>query len=256
MPQIDSIVEVIDEDNIRTVRLNRPHKRNALAEKTFQLLHRAFVEVPDEVRAIILCGSGSDFCAGLDLSEHRFREPFPSVIFARYGHAVFNAIQFGGKPVIAALHGAVIGGGLEMACCSHVRVAEQTTFYQLPEARRGIFIGGGGSVRISRIIGQGRLVEMMLTGRTLDAAAGERLGLSHYLVEAGGALSMAKQLAHTIAQNSVISNYLITQALPKISDMSSEEGLLAESLAQALTLTSPDAKRGIEAFLNRKAAMA
>jgi enoyl-CoA hydratase/carnithine racemase len=146
----------------------------------------------------------------------------------------------------------VIGGGLEMAACAHVRVADETTFYQLPEARRGIYVGGGASVRVTRIIGASRIVEMMLTGRKYDAIEGERLGFSHYVVEAGGALKRAIELANTIAENAVIPNYLITQAIPRIADMSANDGLFTESIAQAISLTSVDAKNGIDKFLRRR----
>ena len=172
MPDVEQVVNVSRKGNIGIITLNRPDKHNAISEELMRSLHDAFKTMDEDVRAIVLSGAGPSFCAGLDLSEHRYREPFQSVLFARYGHEVFNTIQFGGRPVIAALHGAVVGGGLEMACCAHVRVADETAFYQLPEARRGIYVGGGASVRVTKIIGSGRLVEMMLTGRKYDAAAG------------------------------------------------------------------------------------
>jgi (methylthio)acryloyl-CoA hydratase len=254
MSVVDPIVMVEQKGNICCVTLNRPAKRNALSAATYRTLHAVFRDMPDSARVVVLCGAGENFCAGLDLSEHQFREPFESVTFAQSGHDVFNAIQFGSRPVVVALHGAVIGGGLELACCAHVRVADKTTFYQLPEARRGIFVGGGATVRVSRIIGDSRLLEMMLTGRKLDAHVGERLGLSHYLTEPGEALETAMEVARTIAENATIPNYLIMQAIPRIADMAPEQGLFTESIAQAISLTSADAKDGIQAFLNRKKA--
>src|SRR6202020_3651428 len=97
-------------------------------------------------------------------------------------------------PVVTAMQGALIGGALEVATATHVRVADATAFYQLPEGRRGFYVGGGASVRVAKIIGSGRMVEMMLTGRRLDAEAGERLGLSHSLVEPGKALDKGMEL--------------------------------------------------------------
>ena len=154
--------------------------------------------------------------------------------------------------MVAAIPGAVIGGGLEIAAATHVRVADTTTFYQLPEGRRGFYVGGGASVSVSRIIGSGRMIEMMLTGRVLDAEAGERIGLSHYLVEAGKALDKAIELAGVIAKNAPIPNYLIIQAIPRIEKMGSAEGLWTESVAQAVSLTSDDARAGIDAFLKKR----
>jgi (methylthio)acryloyl-CoA hydratase len=123
---------------------------------------------------------------------------------------------------------------------------------RLPEGQRGIFVGGGGSVRISALIGPDRLTEMMLTGRTYDAEDGLRLGLAHYVVPAGGALAKATELAGQIAQNSGTVNYLIIQSIARIAKMSAEDGLYAESLAAALSQTGPDAEEGLRAFLEKR----
>lgn len=248
----DEVVQVSTRGAIRIVTLNRPKKRNALNETLLDGLKSAFQNVGPDIRAIVLRGAGDDFCAGLDLSEHQHREAFESVKFARKGHEIFDSIQFGSAPVIATLQGAVIGGGLEIASAAHIRVADQTTYYQLPEGRRGIFVGGGASVRISKIIGSGRMIEMMLTGRKFDAEQGLSLGLSHYVVEDGSAFDKAMELAELVVGNALIPNYLILHAIPHIEDMSAADGLFTESIAQALSLTSADAKAGIEAFLNRR----
>jgi (methylthio)acryloyl-CoA hydratase len=239
-------------DAVAIVTINRPAKRNALSEEMWRSLKETFESFEPEIRAVVLAGAGRHFCAGLDLAEHQHRQPFESIAMSRLGHATCEAIQFGGRPVVTAMHGAVIGGGLEIAAATHVRVADATTFYQLPEGRRGFYVGGGGSVSVARIIGSGRMIEMMLTGRVLDAAAGERLGLSHYLVEAGAALDKAVELAGIIAKNARIPNYLIIQAIPRIEKMAAAEGLWTESLAQALSLTSEDARAGIDAFLKKR----
>ena len=238
--------------DIAIVTLNRPAKRNALSEEQWRLLKKTFDTFEPEIRAAVLTGAGQHFCAGLDLAEHRHRQPFESIAMSRLGHATCEAIQFGGRPVVTAMQGAVIGGGLEIAAATHVRVADTTTFYQLPEGRRGFYVGGGGSVSVARIIGSGRMIEMMLTGRILDAAAGERLGLSHYVVEPGKALDKAIELAGIIAKNARIPNYLIIQAIPRIEKMAAAEGLWTESIAQALSLTSEDARAGIDAFFNKR----
>lgn len=237
---------------IAIVTLNRPDKRNALSDELWRSLRAAFDSMEPDVRAVVIAGAGGHFCAGLDLSEHVGREAFASVATSRFAHATLEAIRLGTRPVIAAMHGAVIGGGLELAAATHIRVADDTAFYQMPEGRRGIFIGGGGSVNVARIIGAGRLIEMMLTGRIYNADAGERLGLSHYRAEKGKALDRAIELAEIVAGNAQIPNYLIIQALPRIADMASGDGLWAESIAQALSLTSPDAHEGMRAFLERR----
>ena len=179
---------------IAIVTLNRPDKRNALRETLWHDLKNTFEGFGPDVRA-----SCSPAPASI-LRRPRFvgapasrslREHFHVALRTRYT----RCIQFGGRPVVTAMQGAVIGGGLEVATATHVRVADATTFYQLPEGRRGFYVGGGASVRVAKIIGSGRMVEMMLTGRTLDAEAGERLGLSHYLVEPGKSLEKAIELA-------------------------------------------------------------
>jgi (methylthio)acryloyl-CoA hydratase len=252
MSETEKILLVERQGPIAIVTLNRPAKRNALSEKLWSELKTTFENFEPDVRCVVLAGAGKHFCAGLDLSEHRHREAFDSIFMSRFAHATLDAIQFGGRPVVTAMQGAVIGGGLEVATATHVRVADPTTFYQLPEGRRGFYVGGGASVRVAKIIGSGRMVEMMLTGRTLDAAAGERLGLSHYLVEPGKTLEKAIELASTIAKNARIPNYLIVQAIPRIEDMSASDGLWTESVAQAISMISDDAREGIDAFLGKR----
>jgi (methylthio)acryloyl-CoA hydratase len=240
------------QEHIAFVTLNRPEKRNAFSSAVFEGLDAAFGNLTPAVRAVVISGAGKHFCAGLDLAEHQISTPFESVLRSRAGHRLFERIRDCGRPVICALHGAVIGGGLELACCTHIRVADETTFFELPEGRRGIFVGGGASVTVARVIGTSRLTEMMLTGRRVDAKAAEQMGLVHYVVGAGGALERAKELANRVAENAQISNYMMMQALRYIGDMPEEPGHFTESLAQALTLTSSDAQEGISAFLERR----
>lgn len=252
MSKYENVLEVKDDGRICIVSLNRPPKHNAMSESMIYGLGDVFGNMPDHIRCVVLHGNGKSFCAGLDLSQHQHREPFESLLFSRAGHKCFEAIRLGKVPVVAALHGAVIGGGFEMAACTHVRVADTTTFFQLPEGRRGIYIGGGGSVRIRRIIGVSRMMEMLLTARKYSAEDGERLGIAHYVVPEGGAFAKAMELADAIAGNATIVNYMILQAMSHINDMSAEDGLFTEAVAQAISLTSPDAKAGMEAFLNKK----
>jgi enoyl-CoA hydratase/carnithine racemase len=154
--------------------------------------------------------------------------------------------------VISAMFGAVIGGGLELATATHVRIAEPSTIFQLPEGRRGIFVGGGATVRVGRILGADRMIEMMLTGRKYDADEGLALGLTHYRVGEGAALAYAQDLATRIAGNAPLSNYIMIQAIGRIEDMAKADGLFTESLCAALTQTSPDAMEGLAAFLEKR----
>src|SRR5690606_26126955 len=138
---------------------------------------------------------------------------------------VFAKIEHGMIPYISALHGAVVGGGLELAASTHIRVADRSAFFALPEGQRGIFVGGGGSVRVARLTGTARMMDMMLTGRVLSAEEGERCNLAQYLVDTGSARDKAHELAEAAASNAEISNYAIIHALPRIQDMAKDDGL-------------------------------
>ena len=141
------------QDTVAVVRLARPAKRNAISDSVILAIRDVFENLPDTVRAIVLDGEGDHFCAGLDLSELKERDAGAGMLHSRMWHAALDTVQFGPAPVIAALHGAVVGGGLELAAACHVRVADDTAFYSLPEGSRGIFVGGGGAVRLPRLIG-------------------------------------------------------------------------------------------------------
>jgi enoyl-CoA hydratase/carnithine racemase len=238
---------------VALVGLDRPAKRNAIDDALLASLDAFFAAPPESVRVAVLYATGEHFCAGLDLAEHRERPAEAVIYHSQSWQRAFERIQFGRIPVIAVLKGAVVGGGIELAMAAHVRVAEDSTFYALPEGGHGIFVGGGGSVRIARTIGTGRMVEMMLTGRRYDAGEGLRLGLSHYVTASGEGLAKALELAERIARNAPLSNYAITTALPRIADMASTEGLFAESLMTALTQASGESRRRMGAFLDRKA---
>jgi len=239
--------------SVRHLRLNRAAKRNSISDELLGQLHSAFVTLPREIKVVVLSGEGEHFCAGLDLSEVAERNVAEGMAHSRAWHACFDAIQFGPVPVIAVLNGAVVGGGLELAAAAHIRVAEASTFYAMPEGTRGIFLGGGGSVRISRLIGVARVTDMMLTGRTVNASDGERLGFAQYLVGDGEGLATAFALAEKIAGNAPLSNYAITQALPRIADLSASDGLFVESLMSSIAQGDEAAKERVRAFLAGKA---
>ena len=236
------------------VRLNRPAKRNSISDALLAQLHTVLVNMPADVRALVLSGEGQHFCAGLDLSELAERNVTEGMQHSRAWHACFDAIQFGPVPVLAVLHGAVVGGGLELASAAHLRVAEASAFYGLPEGTRGIFVGGGGSVRISRLIGTSRMTDMMLTGRVFDADEGQAIGISNYRVDDGAGLAKALALASKIAGNAPLSNYAITQALPRIADLPASDGLFVESLMSSIVQGDEAAKERVRAFLQGRAA--
>lgn len=243
---------VEDCGSIAKLTINRPDKRNAVNDALIDALRDYFVAIPAHVRVVVLSGNGGHFSSGLDLSEQVERQPAEVLRHSRNWHAVMETIQYSGIPVVAVLNGAVMGGGLEIACAAHVRVAETGVRYRLPEGKRGIFVGGGATVRVGRILGPDRMTEMMLTGREYGGEEGQALGLSHYLVASGEGMDKAMTLAGEIAENSSLVNYLIIQSISRIDDMSRGDGLYAESLAAALSQTGDDAREGLKAFLEKR----
>src|SRR5262249_9134910 len=237
IPSVLAALRLLDitlEGAVVHLRLNRPQKRNAINDALIAELHTAFVNLPESARAVVVSGAGAHFCAGLDLSELQERSVAEGVMHSRAWHAAFDQIQFGRVPVVVAMHGAVVGGGLELASAGHIRVAEENAFYGLPEGQRGLFVGGGGSARVPRLIGVARMTDMMLTGRVLDAAEGHAAGISHYLVGAGQGVARAMELAQRIGGNAPLSNFAVMQALPRIADMTQSDGLFVESLMAAI----------------------
>ncbi len=247
-----SLVDVQYIDSIALVKLTRPQKRNAINDELVAALHSTFSAMPDSVKAIVLHAEGDHFCAGLDLSEIREHSVPESVLHSRSWHAAFEHIQFGRAPVIAVLNGAVVGGGLELASSAHIRVAERSAFYALPEGKRGLFVGGGGSVRISRLIGVARMSDLMLTGRVLNAEEGQQIGISTYLVEPGEGLAKALELARNIATNASMTNYGVMHLLPRIADQTIHDGLATESLMAAVAQTDPATLELLAQFLEGK----
>jgi (methylthio)acryloyl-CoA hydratase len=242
------------EGDIAIVRLERPEKRNALNDPAVLGLERAFRELPQGVKAAVLHGAGDHFSAGLDLSELAATSLNDAIDHSRMWHRAFEAIEYGRVPVVSALKGAVVGGGLELAAATHVRVAEQSTYYALPEGQRGIFVGGGGSVRLPRLIGASRMIEMMLTGRVYRADEGRLIGFSHYVTPDGQGLAKAVELARAIAGNAGRTNFALIQALPRIAEGDRATGYLMEALMAAIAQDDVEAKSRMRAFLEKRAA--
>lgn len=239
---------------IGILQLNRPAKRNALSDAMVEELDACIGAVPDGVKALVLHGAGKHFCAGLDLAELADRSAAQGMLHSRGWHSVFDRIQFGRVPVVAVLHGAVVGGGLELASTAHLRVAEAGTFYALPEGQRGIFVGGGASVRVSRLIGAARMADMMFTGRVYSAEDGQAAGVSTYLVPAGKGLAKGIELAGRIAGNTPATNFALMHALPRIAELGRDAGLLMESLMAGIAQSEPEAKRRMKDFLEKRSA--
>ncbi len=252
--RLSDFVQLEVRGSVALVTLDRPQKRNALDGQTVRALGDLFAHPPEGIAVAVLASSGENFSAGLDLSELTDTSVFEGILHSRGWHAMFDQIEHGSIPVVSVLRGAVIGGGLELAMATHIRVAESSAYYALPEGSRGIFVGGGASVRLPRLVGVHRMADMMLTGRVIAAGEGMALGISQYLVDDGDGLAKALELAERIAQNSPVTNFAVLQALPRIAEMGPAEGLFVESLMAAISQGSDEAKALLDQFLAGRAA--
>ncbi|KAF0137082.1 MAG: unsaturated acyl-CoA hydratase [Xanthobacteraceae bacterium] len=240
---------------VAVIRLSRPAKRNALNEAMVAGLRTLVSGFPSAIRAVVIHGEGDHFCAGLDLGEVDGEPDLAAGIHHSLGwHRAFQDIQFGRVPVISVLHGAVVGGGFELAAATHIRIAEHSAFFALPEGQRGIFLGGGGSVRIPRLIGTPLVQDMMLTGRSLSATEARAAGACQYLVEDGAGLALAVELAQKAAEIADMTRFAVIHALPRIAEADPSTGYLTEALMASVAQTMPEAKARVRDFLAKKAA--
>jgi (methylthio)acryloyl-CoA hydratase len=242
--------------SVALVGIDRPDKRNSLNGAVFVQLSEAIARAEEEAQVGIVFGHGAQFCSGLDLAyaAGEMLAMAPAVRKRRpdVSRKAFDQLSRGVIPWISALHGAVVGAGFELAASTHIRVADETAFFALPEGQRGIFVGGGGSVRIQRLIGTARMTDMMLTGRVYAAREAETINAVQYVVPANEALAKALQLAEAVAANATLSNFAVTCALPRIADMPADEGLFFEQLAADYVIT-PESTERMRAFLEKRA---
>ncbi len=256
-PSIYPSLDLTLKDNgVCIVTLDGAAKRNALDACTIEQLIQLFSSANrDGIRAIVLTGAGDHFCAGLDLVEHwkADRTPDEFMHVCLRWHEAFNKMEYGGVPIIAALKGAVVGGGLELASAAHIRVMDDTTYFALPEGQRGIFTGGGATIRVSDLIGKARMIDMILTGRVYQGQEAVDLGLAQYLTE-GSSLEKAMELADAIAANLPLTNFAICSAISHLNNMSGMDAAYAEAVVAGVVNTQPAARERLEAFANKSAA--
>lgn len=253
MTSAETLVTYELRGEVALIGLNRAEKRNAISDRVVEAVNDAIERAQKEAKAAVIFGHGPNFCAGLDLSEHSEKTLIEAVKGSRRWHEVFDKIERGSIPFASAISGAAVGGGLELAASTHIRVADPTAFFALPEGTRGIYVGGGGSVRIARLIGPARMGDMMLTGRVLKAAEMESWGGVSYLCDEGQALERAIAVAERMAENAEFTNYAIINSLPRIADMSSDNGLYTESMVATLATMTEDAKDRLRAFKEKRA---
>ncbi len=240
-------------DGVLVATLNRAAKRNALDAASIEDLLTLFSTVPRAgIRAVVLTAAGDHFCAGLDLVEHHQadRSPAEFMHLCLRWHEAFNKMEYGGVPIIAALKGAVVGGGLELASSAHVRVADASTYFALPEGQRGLFTGGGATIRVSGLVGKARMIDMMLTGRVYKGQEAVDVGMAQYLVD-GSSFDKAMDLARAAAKNLPLSNFAICSAISHLTNMSALDASYAEAVIAGVVNTQPAARERLQAFADK-----
>lgn len=247
---LKNIVTEFHGDGVLVATLNRPTKRNALNAETIEELITLFSAIPRAgVRSVVLASAGDHFCAGLDLVEHfkEDRSPADFMHLCLRWHEAFNKMEYGGVPIIAALKGAVVGGGLELAISAHIRVADASTYFALPEGQRGLFTGGGATIRVAGLVGKARMIDMMLTGRIYKGQEAVDVGMTQYLVD-GSSFDHALALAKRAAENLPLSNFAICSGISHFGNMSALDASYAEAVLAGVVNTQPAARERLEAF--------
>jgi enoyl-CoA hydratase/carnithine racemase len=247
---------LLDRDGaVATVTINRPKVLNALNTQTLDELRRAVLDLKqdEKVRAVIVTGAGEKaFVAGADINELAVLSPTAGREHALAGQHVFDLIENLGKPVIAAINGYALGGGCELAMACTLRLAADTAKLGQPEINLGIIPGYAGTQRLSRLVGRGKALEIILTGAPLAAADAERIGLVNRVVPAAALMTEAKALAaHLAAQAPVAMRYIIA-AINKGLDMPFAEGAIFEATLFGLVAATDDMREGTRAFLEKR----
>jgi enoyl-CoA hydratase len=242
-------------NDIAYVTVNRPKVLNALNTPTWKDLRTAFEDAGDDatIRGAILTGAGNKaFVAGADISELAQATGFEAEQSSRFGQEVLDLIENLGKPVIAAVNGFALGGGCETAMACTVRLAVDTARFGQPEVTLGLVPGGGGTQRLSRLVGKGRALQLILSGEMITAQEAFRIGLVNEIVPAAELIARAEAILKKIAANAPIAVKLALEAVNKGMETSQSEGLLLEASYFGLCAATEDKKEGTSAFLEKR----
>ena len=243
-------------DGIATVTVNRPDKLNALNDATIGELGAAADELRarDDVRGIFVTGAGPKaFVAGADIAELSSQGPLDARERARRGQRVFESFASSPKPVIALINGYALGGGCELALACHIRIAADSARLGLPETKLGIGPGYGGTQRLPRLVGQGRALELILTGEMIDAAEAYRIGLVNKVVPAAELRAAGETMMRQILERGPLAVALCIEAVRRGLDMPLADGLAVEANHFGLLAATEDMKEGMAAFLGKRA---
>lgn len=244
-------------DGIAIITVNRPDKLNALNAEIVRELDATLrtARTDDAIRALIVTGTGTKaFVAGADIAELARMGPIEGVRISRAGQDTFRVLETMPKPVIGAINGFALGGGLELALACHIRLASSGAKFGLPEVRLGIIPGYGGTVRLPRLVGRGRALELMLTGDMIDAGEAYRIGLVNRIAEPDALLDTARDMARTMIANGPIAIALALEAVDRGMSTTIDDALILESSLFGLLASTDDMREGMSAFLEKRKA--
>jgi enoyl-CoA hydratase len=251
------LLDIERDDAVAILTLRRPNALNAINRQLLAELSAAVAETAaaDAVRVLVLTGSGERaFAAGADISELAALDAEQARRFAEAGQALFGAIETLGKPSIAAVQGFALGGGCELAMACTLRVASETAQFGQPEIDLGTLPGFGGTQRLARLVGRGRALDLLLTGRRIPAAEAERIGLVNRVVPAADLRREALALAHTLAGKPPLAIRYILKAVTDGADLTLESAQALEASLFGLAAATADMKEGTAAFLAKRKA--
>ncbi len=253
MPFTTLLFEVAD--GIARITINRPDKLNALNATVIDELGQAIarIETEPEIRGAVLTGAGTKaFVAGADIGELAEQGPLDGQARAARGQAVFRRWERSGKPVIAAVNGFALGGGCELAMACHLRIASETARFGQPEVKLGISPGYGGTVRLPRLVGRGRALELLLTGTMIDAAEAYRIGLVNRVVPADRLLAESEQMLRVILENGPAAIRACIEAVDTGLDADLDGALRLEATYFGLLSGTDEMREGTKAFMEKR----
>ena len=241
--------------DIAVVTIDRHEKLNALNAEVVEELGGVFDSLREDeaVRGVILTGAGEKaFVAGADIGELAKMDSLSGVAVSRQGQEVFHAVERFPKPVLAAVGGYALGGGFELALACHMRVASENARFGLPEVSLGIIPGYGGTIRLARLVGLGRAIEITLTAEMIDAERAERIGLVSRVVPRDELLERSKELLRRVTRNGPIAVRMALESIYRGLDTSTSEALDFESALFGILASTRDMKEGMAAFLEKR----
>ena len=247
-------ISVENRDNIAVLTINRPDKLNALSSKVHEEGVAALEELKydNSARVLVITGTGEkSFIAGADISEFTEQTPV-SQRNLFYEKTLFNTIDMFPKPVIAMINGFCLGGGNELALACDIRIASENARFSQPEINLGIMPGGGGTQRLTRLIGEGRAMEMILTGDMIDAQTALKFGLVNNVYPLAELEEKTMELARKIAEKAPVALQLSKEAVKFASRSNLDEGLRREVDLFALCFSTEDKTEGVSAFLEKR----